>query len=476
MHLNELTIEEAHRGLKDHDFSAKDLVNDCLVAIKEKDKKINAFLTVFEESAMEAAKNVDEKIASGVEIGKLEGIPLAIKDNILMAGTGATAGSAILENYISAYDATVIRRLREAGVVFLGKTNMDEFAMGSSTENSHFGPTKNPADTKMVSGGSSGGSAAAVAANMCLGALGSDTGGSIRQPASLCGTVGLKPSYGRVSRYGLMAMSSSLDQIGPFTKTVSDAEIIYKVLAGRDDKDSTTVPEKLNLNREIDFSKLKVGLPKEYFSSELDRNIKEKIDEKIESLKNLGAKITEVSLPHTEYGLAVYYVIMPCEVSSNLARFDGIRYGFSALKDKDVAVDNLMDVYKKSRAKGFGDEARRRIMIGTHALSSGYYDAYYKKAGAVRAIIRREFDEVFKKVDCLITPTSPSVAWPIGEKINDPLKMYLSDIYTVSANVAGIPAVSIPAGDIDGLPAGLQVMGKMFDENTILEVAKKLFV
>lgn len=474
MHLNELTIEEAHRGLKDGDFSAKDLTNDCLVAIKEKNRKLNAFLTVFEESALEEAKKVDKKIAAGGEIGKLEGIPLAIKDNILMQGTCATAGSAILENYISTYDATVIKRLREAGAIFLGKTNMDEFAMGSSTENSHFGPTKNPTNTKMVPGGSSGGSAAAVAANMCLGALGSDTGGSIRQPASLCGTVGLKPSYGRVSRYGLMAMSSSLDQIGPFAKTVADAEIIYKILAGRDEKDSTTVPEKLNLNREIDFSKLKVGLPKEYFASELDNNIKEKIDEKIKDLKNLGAKVEEVSLPHTEYGLAVYYVIMPCEVSSNLARYDGVRYGYSVYRDE--GADNLIDVYKKSRAKGFGDEARRRIMIGTHALSSGYYDAYYKKASAVRAIIRREFENVFQKVDCLITPTSPTVAWPIGEKINDPLKMYLSDIYTVSANVAGIPAISIPVGDIDGLPVGLQVMGKMFDENTVLEVAKKLFV
>jgi len=476
MHLNELTIEEAHRGLKDGDFSAKDLTNDCLVAIKEKNRKLNAYLTVFEESALADAKKVDERIAKGVEIGLLEGIPLAIKDNILIQGTRATAGSAILENYISTYDATVIKKLKQAGAIFLGKTNLDEFAFGSSTENSAYGATKNPHNPKMVPGGSSGGSAAATAANLCLGALGSDTGGSIRQPASLCGIVGLKPSYGCVSRYGLMAMSSSLDQIGPFAKTVSDAEIIYKVLAGQDEKDSTTVPEKLNLNREIDFSKLKVGLPKEYFASDLDNNIKAKIDEKIKNLKNLGAKVQEVSLPHTEYGLAVYYVIMPCEVSSNLARYDGIRYGYSAYKDKDVAVDNLMDVYKKSRAKGFGDEARRRIMIGTHALSSGYYDAYYKKASAVRAIIRREFEEVFRKVDCLITPTSPTTAWPIGEKINDPLKMYLSDIYTVSANVAGIPAISIPAGDVNGLPVGLQVMGKMFDENIIFQVAKKLFV
>jgi aspartyl-tRNA(Asn)/glutamyl-tRNA(Gln) amidotransferase subunit A len=474
MHLNELTISDAHRGLKAKEFSAKELTDDCLVAIKEKNGKLNAYLTVFEESALDEARKTDEKIKKGEEIGELTGIPLAIKDNILIQGTRATSASKILENYISTYDATVIKRLREAGAIFLGKTNMDEFAMGSSTENSAYGATKNPHNVKMVPGGSSGGSAAAVAADMCLGALGSDTGGSIRQPAALCGVAGLKTSYGRVSRYGLMAMSSSLDQIGPLTKTVEDAEIIYRAIAGHDRHDSTTADKKVETGGKMDFKNLKVGLPKEYFSSKLNQDIREKINQKVRELERAGAKIQEVSLPHTEYGLAVYYVIMPSEVSSNLARFDGIRYGYSVYGEK--GVDNLFDIYKKSRAGGFGDEARRRIMIGTHALSSGYYDAYYKKAASVRAIIRREFEDVFKEVDCLITPTSPTVAWPIGEKTSDPLQMYLADIYTVSANIAGIPAISIPAGDIDGLPVGLQVMGSMFHEKTILQVAKKLFV
>lgn len=476
MKLNELTIKEAHNGLIEKDLSSVEMVKDCITAIKEKNHEINAFITVFESGALEEAKKVDERIARGEEIGPLEGIPLAIKDNILIKGTCATAGSKILENYISVYDATVVDKLKEAGAIFIGKTNMDEFAMGSSTETSHFGPTKNSIDHKMVPGGSSGGSAAAVAANMCLGALGSDTGGSIRQPASLCGIVGLKPSYGRVSRYGLMAMASSLDQIGPFAKTVDDAEIIYKAIAGQDERDPTTARRGLDLGAGIDFSKIKVGLPKEYLSSALDGDIRDFIQIKVNLLKGLGAEVVEVSLPHTEYGLAVYYVIMPAEVSSNLARFDGIRYGYSAYKDRDSGARTLLDVYQKSRAVGFGAEARRRIMIGTYALSAGYYDAYYKKASAVRAIIKREFDGVFSQVDCLITPTSPFVAWPLGEKINDPLKMYLADVYTVSANIAGIPGISIPCGEKDGLPVGLQVLGKQFDENTVLRVAKELFV
>jgi aspartyl-tRNA(Asn)/glutamyl-tRNA(Gln) amidotransferase subunit A len=474
MHLNQLTIKDAHKGLKNREFSAQDLVRDCLGAIKEKNHEINAFLSVFEDSAIAAAKLVDAKIARGEEIGILEGIPLAIKDNILIEGERATAGSKMLENYTAAYDATVIKRLRSAGAIFIGKTNMDEFAMGSSTESSAYGPVKNPANVKTVPGGSSGGSAAAVAADMCLGALGSDTGGSIRQPASLCGIVGFKPSYGRVSRYGLMAMSSSLDQIGPFTKTAEDAEIIYRVLAGADAKDSTVPERGLELGGELDISKLKIGLPKEYFAGGLDADIAEAVKEKVRVLEGLGATVTEVSLPHTEHALPVYYVIMPCEVSSNLARFDGIRYGYSAYKDKDANAQNLFDVYAKTRAKGFGDEVRRRIMIGTYALSSGYYDAYYKKASAVRRILEREYDEIFKTVDCLITPTSPTVAWGLGEKMDDPLKMYLSDIYTVSANVCGIPAISLPCGEKDGLPIGLQIMTRKFDENTIFQVSKHL--
>ncbi|MFA5133761.1 MAG: Asp-tRNA(Asn)/Glu-tRNA(Gln) amidotransferase subunit GatA [Patescibacteria group bacterium] len=476
MNLNELTIAEAHKGLVNKDFTAEDLVKDCLTAIKEKNSELNAFLSVFEKEALEDAKKIDEKIARGEEIGDLEGIPLAIKDNILIKGKKCTSGSKILEDYVATYDATVIKKLKAAGAIILGKTNMDEFAMGSSTENSYFGPTKNPVDKKRVPGGSSGGSAAAVAADMCLGALGSDTGGSIRQPAALCGIAGLKPSYGRVSRYGLMAMASSLDQIGPFAKTVDDAKIILKAIAGRDEIDSTSEEKPVEFSEDFDFSKLKIGLPKEYFSKELDADIREIILGKVNILKGLGAEIKEVSLPHTDYGLAVYYVIMPSEVSSNLARYDGIRYGYSAYKDKETTTSNLLDVYNKSRAGGFGDEARRRIMIGSYALSSGYYDAYYKKAAAVRAIIKQEFEKVLSEVDCIITPTSPFTAWRIGEKIDDPLKMYLADIYTVSANIAGIPAISVPAGQIEGLPVGLQVMGKIFDENTLLQVAKKLYV
>lgn len=475
MKLNELTILQAHKGLNSKDFKAEELVRDCIGAIEEKDKEINAFITVFKDEAILQAKEIDEKIAQGQEIGILEGIPLAIKDNILVQGKKCTAGSKILENYAAAYDATIVSRLKKQGAIIIGKTNLDEFAMGSSTESSGFGPTKNPLNTKMVPGGSSGGSAAALAANMCLGAYGSDTGGSVRQPAALCGLVGFKPSYGRVSRYGLMAMASSFDQISPFGKTVEDAKLLYEAIAGEDLQDSTTIKKPLNLEDELDFSKLRIGIPKEYFAG-LGGNIKDRIDEKVGILKGLGAQIKEVSLPHTEYALPVYYVIMPCEVSSNLARFDGIRYGYSAYKDPDNPTLNLLDIYTKSRAKGFGKEVKRRIMIGTYALSTGYYDAYYKKATAVRAKIKQEFDEVFKEVDCLITPTSPTPAWQLGDKIDDPLKMYLSDIYTVSANVAGIPAISVPTGELDGLPIGLQVMGQQFDENTVLEVGKKLYI
>ncbi|PIR66353.1 MAG: Asp-tRNA(Asn)/Glu-tRNA(Gln) amidotransferase GatCAB subunit A [Parcubacteria group bacterium CG10_big_fil_rev_8_21_14_0_10_36_14] len=471
MKLNELTIKQAHKGLEKKDFSAVDLINDCITAIEEKNADLNAYLAVFKERAIRDAKSVDVKIAQKEGIGVLEGIPLAIKDNILIQDTKCTGGSKILENYISAYDATVIKKLREAGGIFLGKTNMDEFACGSSTENSAYGPTKNPHDLKKVPGGSSGGSAAALSADMCLGAFGSDTGGSVRQPASLCGNIGFKPSYGRVSRYGLMAMASSFDQISPFAKSVEDAEILYKAVAGKDKYDSTTVDKPLGLDEKIDLKKLRVGLPKEYYKG-LGGNIKDKIKEKVNILKGLGAEIKEVSLPHTDYALAVYYIIMPSELSSNLARFDGVRYGYSAYKKS--SVKNLLETYMESRAIGFGKEIKRRIMIGTYALSSGYYDAYYKKSTAVRAVIKQDFDKVFNEVDCLITPTSPSVAWNLGEKIDDPLKMYLSDIYTVSANVAGIPAISIPCGDIDGLPIGLQIIGKQFDENTVLRTAKEL--
>lgn len=469
--LNTLTIKEAHKGLKSKKFSSVELTKACLNQIKNLDKKINAFITLTEDLALEQAKKVDKKIKSGGKLGGLEGIPTALKDNMLLKDVKCTAGSKILENYVAAYDGTVVKKLKEAGAVILGKTNMDEFAMGSSTETSYFGPTKNPIDTKKVPGGSSGGSAAAVAADMCIYALGSDTGGSVRQPASLCGVVGLKPTYGAVSRYGLMAMASSLDQISPFTKTVEDAKLVFDVIKGKDKNDSATVEvlDSKIKNRKSGIGNLKIGVPKEYFIKGMDKEVEKKVREGIKKLEKLGAKIIDISLPHTEYALAVYYIIMPCEVSSNLARYDGIRYGFTTVEK----AKNLMDVYFETRCQGFGDEARRRIMLGTYSLSSGYYDAYYKKAQQVRTLIKNDFDKAFQKVDCIITPTSPSVAWNIGEKFDDPLTMYLSDIFTVTANIAGIPGISIPCGEARGLPAGLQILGKQLDEETILNVASQ---
>ncbi|NQU83802.1 MAG: Asp-tRNA(Asn)/Glu-tRNA(Gln) amidotransferase subunit GatA [Parcubacteria group bacterium] len=468
--LNTLTIKEAHEGLKKKKFSSEELTRACLDQIKSLDKKINAFITLAEDLALKQAKKVDKKIKSGGKLGPLEGIPMALKDNMLLEDVKATGGSKILETYIATYDGTVVKKLKEAGAVILGKANMDEFAMGSSTESSYFGPTKNPIDTKKVPGGSSGGSTAAVAADMCIYALGSDTGGSIRQPASLCGVVGLKPTYGAVSRYGLMSMASSLDQIGPITKTAEDAQIVFDAIKGQDKKDSTTVNlEDKKIEAKKSLKGLKIGVPKEYFIKGMDKEVEKRVKEAIKKLEKLGAKTVEISLPHTDYGLAVYYIIMPSEVSSNLAKYDGIRYGFTTV-DK---AKSLMDVYFETRQQGFGDETRRRIMLGTYALSSGYYDAYYRKAQQVRTLIKNDFDKAFTKVDCIITPTSPSVAWDIGEKFDDPLTMYLSDIYTVSANVAGIPGVSIPCGEAHGLPVGLQILGKHFDEETILNVAKK---
>lgn len=404
----------------------------------------------------------------------LWGVPCAIKDNILIDGTVATAGSKILEHYVSAYDATIIKRLRSAGASFLGKTNLDEFAMGSSTENSAFGPTKNPLDLSRVPGGSSGGSAAAVAADLAVFALGSDTGGSVRQPASFCGIVGLKPTYGRVSRHGLIAMASSLDQIGPLTKTVYDAAVVLQAISGQDVFDSTTVPKETpdftrNINKEI--KELKIGIPKEFFDKGLDNEVREKVEDAVKKLENLGCKMEEISLPHAEYALAAYYIIMPCEVSSNLARFDGIRYGYSAKETK-----NLLETYLESRAAGFGAETKRRIMLGTFTLSAGYYDAYYLKAQKVRALIKKDFDNAFEKVDAIIGPTSPTTAFKIGEKSSDPVSMYLSDIYTVPVNLAGLPAISIPCGNgkQTNLPVGFHIIGRAFDENTILRIAHQL--
>ncbi len=468
--LNTLTIKEAHEGLVKKQFTCVELTRACLNQIKKMNGELNAFLTITEDLALEQAQKVDGKIAKGEEIGILEGIPMALKDNIMLEGTRCTAGSKILGNYIASYDASVVKKLKNLGAVIVGKTNMDEFAMGSSTENSAFGPSKNPRDTSKVPGGSSGGSVVAVASDMCLCALGSETGGSVRQPASLCGIVGMKPSYGAVSRYGLIAMASSLDQIGPCAKTAEDTQIVFDAICGKDEMDSTTTDyQKLKIkNKKFNIANITIGVPKEYFIEGIDPEVEKQIREAIEALKNLGATIKEIELPHTEYGLAVYYVLMPSEVSSNLARFDGIRYGFSEVKK----AKNLLDVYLKTRKEGFGDEVRRRIMLGTYALSAGYYDAYYKKAQQVRTLIKQDFEKAFAEVDCIITPTSPTVAWDLGAKMDDPLSMYLADIFTVSANVAGIPGISVPFGEARNLPVGVQILGKQFGEETMFEVAK----
>ncbi len=469
MKLTDLTIVKAHQGLLKKEFSAISLCKAYLDKIKEKDKEIFSYLTVTKDLALSQAKKNDDLISKKRNLSFLSGIPAAIKDIILIQDVRCTAASKILENYIAPYDATVIKKLKAENVVFLGKTNMDEFAMGSSTENSAFGPTRNPHDLTRVAGGSSGGSAAAVANNECVYALGSDTGGSIRLPASFCGVVGLKPTYGAVSRYGLIAFASSLDQIGPITKTVKDAKIVFDAIKGKDPFDSTSVdgPKKENLRLKI--KNLRIGIPKEYFVKGIDPEVEKLIKQAIKKYEEMGAKIEEVSLPHTEYALPSYYIISPSEASANLARYDGIKYGFS-----DKTAKNLMDVYLKSREKGFGDEVRRRIMLGTYALSSGYYEAYYLKAQKVRTLIREDFQKVFKKVNVILTPTSPFTAFKIGEKIKDPLSMYLVDIYTVSVNLAGLPALSLPCGKVNNLPVGLQIIGKPFEEDLILEIGQAL--
>ena len=467
MKLNNLTIYEAHRGLKNEDFSSSDLTRACFEAISEKDDKLNAFITISEEQAYEQAEKVDKKIKNGETINVLEGIPFAVKDNILVEGIKATAGSKILSNYIATYDATVVEKLKSAGAVILGKTNLDEFAMGGSGESSYFGPTRNPHDLERVPGGSSSGSTVAVASNESFFALGSDTGGSVRQPAGFCGIVGFKPTYGRFSRHGLMAMSSSFDQVGLLTKNVKDTAILYETLAGQDKFDSTTVdlPAKAVAALDQNIKGMKIGIPSEFFVKGMDPQVETLIKNSIKKLEDLGAKIVEVSLPKLPYSLATYYVLMPAEVSSNLARYDGVRYGHRA------EAGNLLETYLKSRTEGFGDEARRRIMLGTYVLSSGYFDAYYRRGQQVRRLIKEDFDRVFKEVDCLATPTSPTTAFKLGEKFNDPLTMYLSDVFTVSANVAGLPAISIPAGKVKKLPVGLQFIGAHFAEEKLLNLA-----
>lgn len=493
MRLNELTIKQASEGLRSKEFSSVELTTAVLSAIKEKEKDINAYLAITEDLALKQAQEADELIAKGGEINPLCGIPAAIKDCILVEGVKCTAASKILEDYIAPYDATVIKKLKQAGAVVIGKTNMDEFAMGASTENSAYGPTKNPYDFERVSGGTSGGSAAAVAANETIFSLGSDTGGSIRQPAGFCGVIGLKPTYGRVSRFGLIAMTSSLDQIGPLTKTVEDAEIVLDAISGFDKYDSTSVKkdrkvETIRKDFPVSLRKamveaggalnskpltdVKIGIPNEYFSEGIDKQVEKKVKEAIKRLEELGAEITGVSLPHSQYALAAYYIIVPSEISANLARYEGIKYGVSAENNKELAVNNLLDIYLKTRGEYLGKEVRRRIMLGTYVLSAGYYDAYYVRAQKVRALVKRDFERAFEEVDILVAPTSPTTAFKIGERIEDPLKMYLADIYTCPINLAALPALSMSCGMVDGLPVGLQIIGKHFDEETILGVAK----
>ena len=476
MELHELTITQAHEKLINREISATELTQAFLARINNIDEEIAAFLSVFENSAISQAKEIDNQISQGQEISMLAGIPLAVKDNILIEGEKCTAASKILENYVAPYDATCIKKLREAGAIFLGKTNLDEFAMGSSTENSAFKITHNPQDLSRVPGGSSGGSAAAVKANECIAALGSDTGGSIRQPASLCGTVGLKATYGAVSRYGLIAFASSLDQIGPLTKNIKDAKIIFDVIKGKDPKDSTSV-ETQSLSHSVtqSLSKLRIGVPKEYFTEGINPEVEKVIKGFIQKIEKQGAKIKEISLPHTKYALSCYFLISASEASANLARYDGIRYGKSKIQMSNVKsnpkskTQNLIDEYLETRGQGFGDEVKRRIMLGTYALSSGYYDAYYLRAQKIRTLIRKDFEKAFQEVDVILTPTSPFTAFKIGERAKSALSMYLADIFTVSISLAGLPALSMPCGEVQGLPVGLQIIGKSFREDEIFE-------
>lgn len=467
MNLTEFTITETHQGLLQKKFSAIELVKAFLDKIEKDDKKIAAFLTGTRELALSEAERVDDLISQNEDIPPLAGIPLAIKDNILVKGIRCTAASRILENYTAPYDATVIKKLKTVGAVILGKTNMDEFAMGSSTENSAFQKTLNPNDLNRVPGGSSGGSAAAVAAKMCCAALGSDTGGSIRQPASFCGVVGLKPTYGAVSRYGLIAMASSLDQIGPLAKTVEDAEMIFNAIKGKDLKDSTSVDKSEPIRGEN--YKFILGVPKEYFAKGVGGEVEKLVKAAIKKAEDSGFEVREISLPYTKYALSTYYIIMPSEVSANLARYDGIKYGIS-----ESETEELIDVYLKSRGNGFGPEVRRRIMLGAYVLSSGYYDAYYLRAQKVRTLIKEDFIRALEDVDLILTPTTPTVAFKIGEKQNDPLTMYLSDILTIGVNLAGLPALSMPVGAVGDLPVGLQIIGRHFAENDIFDFAKEM--
>ncbi|OGO04401.1 MAG: aspartyl/glutamyl-tRNA amidotransferase subunit A [Chloroflexi bacterium RBG_13_56_8] len=468
MELHQLTIHQAQQALRDKTVSSVELTRAVLARIEKVDPSVKAYLRITPEKALQSAEEADRRRSQGKDLPLL-GIPLATKDVLAIRGVETTCGSRILKGFVPPYDATAIAKLRCAGAVFLGMTNMDEFAMGSSTENSGYFVTHNPWNFSHVPGGSSGGSAAAVAADECLGALGSDTGGSVRQPAALCGVAGLKPTYGRVSRYGLVAFASSLDQIGPLGKDVTDCTILLQAIAGHDPKDSTSanvpVPNYLEA-LQPDVSGMRLGVPKEYFVEGMQPEVEQAVHDALEVWKKLGAEIVEISMPHTEYALPVYYLIATAEASANLARYDSVKYGYTYPDAQDI-----WDAYRKTRQEGFGAEVKRRIMLGTYALSAGYYDAYYLKAQKVRTLIKQDFDRAYEQCDALIVPTTPTTAFRIGEKIDDPLQMYLSDIFTLSLNLAGLCGISIPCGLADGLPIGVQVLGDAYEEATILRVA-----
>ena len=470
MDITELTVHELQEKLSKKEITSTQIVEAYQKRIEEKESDVQAFVTTLSNEAIEEAKEIDEKIAKNEISGNFAGIPIGIKDNMCTKGIKTTCSSKMLENFVAPYDATVIEKLKDENMIIMGKLNMDEFAMGGSTEYSYFKKTKNPWNLNKVPGGSSGGSAAAVAAGMVPWALGSDTGGSIRQPASLCGVVGLKPTYGLVSRYGLVAFASSLDQIGPITKDVYDSCLLLNLIAGHDEKDTTSDDiEKKDYTKALknDVKGLKIGVPKEFFGEGINSEVKECLEKAIETYKELGAQIEEFSLDIAQYSLATYYIIACAEASSNLGRFDGIRYGYRAKN-----VKSLKELYRKSRSEGFGAEVKRRIILGTYVLSSGYYDAYYKKAQQVRTLVMKEFNDAFEKYDVILTPTSPTVAFDIGSKTTNPLEMYLSDICTVSVNIAGLPGVSIPCGvDSQGMPIGMQLIGNKFCEETILNAA-----
>ena len=469
MNLSALTLHEASKRLRKRELSSQDLTHAVLQRIDKVEDKIQSYLTVCRAGALEQAKRADALLKTGMNLNPLLGIPIAVKDNFLTVGVKTTCGSKVLNDFIPPYDSTPVKKLREAGAVIIGKTNLDEFAMGSSTENSAFILTRNPWDVFRVPGGSSGGSAAAVAADECIASLGTDTGGSIRQPAACCGIVGLKPTYGRVSRYGIIAFASSMDQVGPLTKDVTDCAVLLGQVAGHDPRDSTSVdalvPDyTMALNHDI--KDLQLGIPREYFVSGVHPEVAQAVRQAIRQLEAQGAVVKEISLPHTEYAVAAYYIVATAEASSNLARYDGMRYGHRAAQARD-----LTETYMLSREEGFGSEVKRRIILGTYVLSAGYYEAYYLKAQKVRALIKKDFDKAFNQCDAIITPTTPTTAFNLGEKIENPLQMYLSDLFTISVNLAGLPALSLPCGfDSQGLPIGIQIIGKHFDESMLLRI------